>query len=585
MNTLSRFSINYNNVDTINIKQLEQSYISTDDDLSNDYNPFRIEHFQNYNPLHDRVVALSEDNYNSVQLNHKFLFRNTETVVDIDENRSYSKPVFIKYSPLLDPIRYMIGKYVKDGDNIYKLPQFKAELTENPKINDPNNAAYTDSFFSFLTSKVLHTYDFIHGIDFYGSFLGIQEKYKMNVADDIEYLMTSQYFNENIDKLFSICHHEAASYFADSSRANRSKLRISHTNNHNISAVSLPECLTLDTSPSIISTDIDESNLIYENNAVVQQPPHNKSTSTTSISTSTSSSDNSNSNDTSDEDNNSDKEDEDWETDSNEDQDTSSETESEVLDEPQYGYINKFPVQLICLEKCKGTLDDLFTQHTINEDIAAAALFQVIMILISYQKMFHFTHNDLHTNNIMYIETDEPYLYYKFENIPYKVPTYGKIFKLIDFGRSIYKFNGQVMCSDSFAPGGDAATQYNCEPYIDDTKPLIEPNYSFDLSRLGCSIYDFIIPDDDNYSKYDELQKTIHRWCLDDNGKNVLYKKNGEERYPNFKLYKMAARTVHNHTPQSQLKYPFFKQFTSLYETPDVKYINIDILPCLANKI
>jgi len=575
MNTLSRFSINYNNFDNINVSKLEQSYIPIKDDALNDYNPFRIDKLQNYNPIHDRVVTLSEDNYNSVQLNHKFHFVNTDTVIDMSNNILHSTPVFIKYSPLLDPIRYMIGKYENDGDNIYKLPQNNSVRAENPKINDHNNAAYTDSFFYFLTSKTLHTYDFIHGIDFYGSFLGIQDKYKMNVADDLEYLITSPYFNENIDTLFSICNHDKSSYYADSSRRNRSKLRISNTNNHNISAVSLPDCLALDTPSTIMS--IDETNLVYENTELTHKSSRNKSNESSS-----SSSDNSESNDSSDEDEDEDEEGEDWETDSNEDTDATSESAS---DEPQYAYINKFPVQLICLEKCKGTLDDLFTEHTINEDIAAAALFQVIMILITYQNMFHFTHNDLHTNNIMYIETDEPYLYYKFENIPYKVPTYGKIFKLIDFGRSIYKFNGQVMCSDSFAPGGDAATQYNCEPYVDDTKPLIEPNYSFDLCRLGCSIYDFIIPEDDKYSNYDELQKTIHRWCLDDNGKNVLYKKNGEERYPNFKLYKMAARTVHNHTPQSQLKYPFFKQFTSLYETHDVKYIDIDILPCLANKI
>ena len=152
---------------------------------------------------------------------------------------------------------------------------------------------------------------------------------------------------------------------------------------------------------------------------------------------------------------------------------------------------------------------------------------------------------------------------------------------LIDFGRSIYKFNGNTICSDSFAPGGDAATQYNCEPFFDNTKPVLEPNYSFDLCRLGCSIYDFIIPDDEDYSKYDELQKTIHRWCLDDRGKNVLYKRNGDERYPNFKLYKMAARTVHEHTPQAQLKYPFFKQFKSSSDkNAAVKCMDIDKLPC-----
>ena len=30
--------------------------------------------------------------------------------------------------------------------------------------------------------------------------------------------------------------------------------------------------------------------------------------------------------------------------------------------------------------------------------------------LIVYQKVFHFTHNDLHTNNIMFLLTDKKYL-------------------------------------------------------------------------------------------------------------------------------------------------------------------------------
>ena len=181
----------------------------------------------------------------------------------------------------------------------------------------------------------------------------------------------------------------------------------------------------------------------------------------------------------------------------------------------------------------------------------------------------------------MYCKTDRPYLYYKYNNQYFKVPTYGKIFKLIDFGRSIYKFKGKTYCSDSFAPGGDAATQYNCEPYYNDNKPIIEPNLSFDLCRLGCSIYDFII-DEEEPEDMDYLQKTIHRWCLDDNNLNILYKKNGCERYPDFKLYKMIARTVHKHTPESQLEHMFFSQFSLnkeiiLSEITDYnKIMNID---------
>jgi hypothetical protein len=228
-------------------------------------------------------------------------------------------------------------------------------------------------------------------------------------------------------------------------------------------------------------------------------------------------------------------------------------------------------------------MDELFCKDLINQDIGAAALMQIIMTLIAYQKSFHFTHNDLHTNNIMYVNTDIRYLYYSFNKKTYRVPTYGKIFKIIDFGRSIYKFNGQLLFSDSFSTGNDAATQYNCEPYMNDNKPRVDPNYSFDLCRLGCSIYDFIIDTDENPKQFDELQKTIYRWCLDDNGKNVLYKRNGDERYPNFKLYKMIARSVHKHTPQEQLDFPIFKQFECTKKNLDIENLmDIDSYPIYA---
>jgi hypothetical protein len=254
-------------------------------------------------------------------------------------------------------------------------------------------------------------------------------------------------------------------------------------------------------------------------------------------------------------------EDEGLDEDLDEEEDLDEDLDEDQEEEEIYGYIKDFPIQMICLEKCEGTLDQLFVKKVIDEHQAASALFQVIMILLTYQKAFKFTHNDLHTNNIMWKTTDKDYLYYKFQGKVYKVPTYGRIYKIIDFGRSIYTFQKKMFCSDSFGPGGDAATQYNCEPFFNENKPRLEPNYAFDLCRLGSSIYDFIIDEDEDPKRYDDFQKTIVRWCTDDRGKNVLYKKNGEERYPNFKLYKMIARTVHDHTPEAQLEFPFFSQF------------------------
>jgi hypothetical protein len=175
------------------------------------------------------------------------------------------------------------------------------------------------------------------------------------------------------------------------------------------------------------------------------------------------------------------------------------------------------------------------------------------------------------------------------------VPTYGYIFKIIDFGRSIYRFQDKILASDSFSPGGDAHGQYNCEPFFNDNKPELKPNPSFDLCRLGCSLYDFVfdgLEEDEirkSQKKWTEIQKTIVRWCMDDNGKNILYKSSGEERYPNFKLYKMIARIVHDHTPENQMAFGIFSQY-DVSKTNDKKKkktkpidriykTNIDMIP------
>ena len=212
------------------------------------------------------------------------------------------------------------------------------------------------------------------------------------------------------------------------------------------------------------------------------------------------------------------------------------------------------------------------------------------MMLITFQKAFSLTHNDLHTNNIMYNKTDKDYLYYKIDDKYYKVPTYGRIFKIIDFGRAIYKFKNELICSDSFhEKEGDAATQYNCQPYFNTKKPLIEPNFSFDLCRLGCSIFDFIVAEDEDDLSIEKIKSPILRiiagWCKDDKERNILYKKNGDERYPDFKLYKMIARKVHNHVPLNVLRNTYFDKYLMLNKKviktkiKENKIMNIDDIP------
>ena len=386
----------------------------------------------------------------------------------------------------------------------------------------------------------------LNAIDFYGSYLAVQKVFKATVTDDLDYLQQSNYFMDRIGKGVNISCGTNGNRFDDfavigGSRANKKRLVLEEELDASDLGIDILEPVESESEPLTYETENTDVSCEYEKSEKDDGPSETESSSSESES---------------DESNNDDSE-------SNEEDEESSCTSSSESESDEsleaYAYIENFPANLIFIEKCDGTLDQLFMDQEINEDTGAAYLMQIIMTLIAFQKAFHFTHNDLHTNNIMYVNTDIEFLYYKYDNRFYRVPTYGKIFKIIDFGRAIYRFKDQVYCSDSFAPKGDAHSQYNTEPYFNEKRPRIEPNPSFDLCRLGTSIYDFIIQDEDD--PRDEFQETIYRWCLDDNGKNVMYRRDGEERYPGFKLYKMIARNVHAHTPQEQLKYEIFSQF------------------------
>jgi len=549
------FKIHYSKTAPPSLKTLEESYDPTEEDIRYDYNPFRIAQLQNYNPIYSEFFVLNEKNYGRIAFNHKYHIKDLNTVVDIESKQELARPIFIKYSPLLDPLRFMIGKFDLSDDSTRTLPNLENKVL--PQLSSYNNRSYVDNFFCYLNSQLLNHHGALNCLDYYGSFLGVQDRYKMDIADDLEYVSSSSFFKDNLGKHFFVNHDTHQDYKNFGSRGNKLKLNIS-SDVLSIDAVQLDENIDSD----LNNEDVGE--LVYEN--------AKKENDSDDTSTSSSSNDSELNYSSEDESENEDDEGS-WETESGSSQEQSND------DEYVSAYINTFPVQMICLEKCDGTLDELFMNNQVNEENGSAILFQIIMTLLLFQKCFRFTHNDLHTNNVMYVKTDQEFLYYKFDGKVYKVPTYGKIFKIIDFGRAIYKFQGRIFCSDSFAPGGDAATQYNCEPFFNEKKPRLEPNLSFDLARLGTSIYDFVMNDDED-ENLDEFQKTIKRWCEDDNKKNVLYKKSGEDRYPNFKLYKMISRTVHKHTPENQLKFKYFSKYLTKESIASVKYaLDVDSVP------
>ena len=536
---------------------------------------FKLKSMQNFIPIYENFFSLNETNYNNIILNHKYFIHsfveqidknNVETIVVDDSGNQHKMPVFLKFSPLLDPIKYMVGKYDTSNNNLLNLPKFnKADCHE--KILDKNNSAYTDGFFTYLTSQLLHTHGFTHGLDYYGSFLAHQEDFTVNVVDDIEYLCESDFFNKN-KSLFKIDNDYQEDLMNIDSRKYKKKLNISYTRQD----ISLSSINTNDFS-SIFQPNIqsEENKIIDLSDVCIFDFPLSSCSSSTSTCSSRSSHTSGSENECENENEN----------------ECESETDgsfSTISDDCINAVIANFPVQTICLEKCTDTLDSLMLEGQLSSKEWISILMQVIMILITYQQVFSLTHNDLHTNNIMYIATEKQYIHYCYKKIYYKVPTFGRIFKIIDFGRGIYKYNGKIICSDSFHLSGDAATQYNCDPYFNSNKPRLEPNPSFDLCRLACSMFDYFIEDLDeikDIKKCEPLVRLIVKWCRDDKGRNILYKTDGTERYPEFKLYKMIARTVHHHVPHEQLNHYLFQKYIIPRKKINrkAKIINIDNLP------
>jgi len=537
-----------------------------------------------------------------------------------------------------------------------ELPTYADPEAHTPKSNpaiakimDVNNSAYVDGFFTYLSSKVLHAHKFVHGLDYYGAFAGHKRRFEVDITDDTDFFSNCSFFNSNLGKLFHMDEYsynqmaiQTGSGMGKENASERAyKPKITIAGGKNVVDDVLP--ITFDTIDEFglgklfsdpahgVVVDVNNVNNIVDdienvytkapsdssiNNENEQEDNDNDKRNSDSNSNSNSrrSSHDSRTSDTSCRDNVTDTDEEcdkcdkcdhehehenegehggEAKADGSEDE-SDYDSEDEDEDDGIYVEIDKFPVNAILMEECEDTLDALMENDEVTSpEQWSSILMQIIMTLVAYQKLFGFTHNDLHTNNVMFTETQKEYLYYTYDGKHYRVPTFGKIFKIIDFGRSVYKFKNITMCSDSFHSSGDAATQYNFPPYMNSKKPLLEPNFSFDLCRLACSMFDYFIPmgdidsiDSDRVKQLisnNPIIALIDEWVRDDKGRNVLYKSSGKERYPDFKLYKMIARTVHNHVPAKQLANPLFSKYevkrSSLSGNAKQQFMNIDDWP------
>lgn len=468
--------------------------------------------------------------------------------------------IFIKSIHLLNPISLLRNEYVVPPHSL--IPQSKTLSWKSTllKIHKPNNQAYIDALANYILGCFRDEDLTPHCIRYYGSKTAIAEKYRYNISDEYDTYSQTRWFwrgikqyNVNIEAYLddvNIRENNREMYdmfFSPPENLEESDDEFDNTSMQDI-----------DISGIEIDSPIDD----IDANSLHTYEPEEMSIS-------------------------GDSEECDEDESSNDDQTDASSEEEE--DEPNiYLDIPNMPVILVYQEAQEGTMDDLLEQEEINgiehgtpewEHMWIAWIWQIVSVLTLLQSTISFTHNDLHTNNIVWRHTDKEYLYYRAKDgSTWKVPTYGCIFSIIDFGRAIFKLGDEYIISDDHYPENEAGGQYNFGPFYDNTQPKVMPNPSFDLARLAISILDGLYDETPSKKKgkcnvlsqngavkkwetVSTLYNLLWSWTVDDLGKSLFEDEFGEELYDDFELYIRIARDISSAVPKDQIRKPIFQIF------------------------
>lgn len=571
-------------------------------------------HLQRYHPGLDEFQPDSQSDSHSQHATFPLRYRLTEWARTENENKyqclrndilssdisDTSVNVFVKIIHLLDPIAVLRKEYIFPDHPLLPRGE-KAWRATLQKVHSPNNQAYIDTIANHILSRFRELDLTPHCTLSYGSICGIADRYKFRISDDFGSYRHCRWFwrglqssgarleirkddkdiseLDDFKELYDTYFKPPESLDGDSSVSELSSNEnmnyidddIQSIKSFSFDADKLPTLMSSESNPSMFQTSSDSDTA--DGSAGPSPNP---------IGMDLELSDGSDIHEA-------------------DDTDTfDSDAESEISIDINLEIPN-MPVIMVYQECHEGTMDSLLELNEINgykrgskmwEKVWSAWLWQVVAVLGFLQKTICFTHNDLHTNNVLWRTTTEEYLYYKSKTgTVWRVPTYGKIFSLIDFGRAIFRIGKKLWISDDHWPNNDAGGQYNFGPIRNLFESKVSPNPSFDLCRLSVSMLDGLfedIPDkrkgrnvpvlskDGSWVIHEttsQLFNLLYSWTIDDSGKTIYETRNGGERYPGFELYIRIARDIHCAIPREQIKKPIFSVFEFTGKIPAGKTV------------
>lgn len=506
-----------------------------------------LQSMKHYSNLESTIPPMKQifniKNENNILFDNEYIIHNIQFTEDntikgncklntMYKNNLIAVDSYLKVTHLLDPIYFIKKKYTEES--------------KKEKLENSWNQAYVETMASYALGKLKEQDVSPHFNIFYGAYTSVADKYSYNISDEVESYRMYRWFWDGIESETMNIEIEGDDEVINAELMSEIMVKpefcIESSNNSDDDNELIEELKAVDLNDSNDSNDSNDNELESLNSA-----------SLTTVSTKDAS------------------------------------YESDDSDGCNvFLTVKKFPVMMIFTEKNTSTMDDLLENYEEVgaepetdgwEDRWSAWLFQIIAALTVAQTLFKFTHNDLHTNNIVWAETEQEFLYYTTLNKKvYKVPTYGKIFKIIDFGRSIFSLNEHLFISDDFSEGNDADTQYNFPPLSNKTEePIVYPNPSFDLARLSISLIEGLFPEtprDKLNAKIlskekgrvvketiSDLYNMLWFWLIDEKGENILLDENDNERFPDFQLYVHISMHCKNAVPKDQLKQKVFQKY------------------------
>ena len=132
-----------------------------------------------FNPIFEHYKI---DYKSSVEYKEQVDYNNYLVTIDGKEHNCFMKTI-----PLVDYIKYLIGKYKKYEICVLPTKENKCNNVYEEYIHSIHNYAYVDNFF-YILSNELNVNGFKHGIQVYDSFINIKENCEMESNNQENFL-------------------------------------------------------------------------------------------------------------------------------------------------------------------------------------------------------------------------------------------------------------------------------------------------------------------------------------------------------------------------------------------------------------